>query len=179
MKRPGARAATKPVVEFVVKSARWKAQPRAAAIIRKAIVAAAKTASTPRAELAIVLTNDSSIRALNRDWRGLDAPTNVLSFPAGASKAGPRVPGNRAPNRTPNRTLGDIVIAYQTMAREARDEDKPFAHHLAHLAVHGYLHLLGYDHDNDRDAHKMERLEAKILKRLGVPDPYAGHPPVR
>ena len=167
MRRPArARAASGPIVEILLKSARWKAQPRAAAIIRKAIVAAAKAASTPLAELAIVLTNDSSIRALNRDWRGLDAPTNVLSFPAGASKAGPRV-------------LGDIVIAYQTMAREARDEGKPFAHHLAHLAVHGYLHLLGYDHDNDRDAHKMERLEAKILKRLGVPDPYAGHPPVR
>ena len=181
MRRPArARAASGPTVEILLKSTRWKAQPRAAAIIRKAIAAAAKAASTPPAELAIVLTNDSSIRALNRDWRGLDAPTNVLSFPAGASKAGPRVPGNRTiGNRVLNRTLGDIVIAYQTMAREARDEDKPFAHHLAHLAVHGYLHLLGYDHDNDRDAHKMERLEAKILKRLGVPDPYAGHPPVR
>jgi probable rRNA maturation factor len=69
--------------------------------------------------------------------------------------------------------LGDIVIAYQTTAREARAEGKPFAHHLAHLAVHGYLHLLGHDHENDRAARRMERLEVEILETLGIPDPYA------
>ena len=69
--------------------------------------------------------------------------------------------------------LGDIVIAYQTVAREAATEGKPFNHHLAHLAVHGFLHLLGYDHENDRDAQTMERLERRILKRLAIPDPYA------
>ena len=107
-----------------------------------------------------MLTDDSAIRALNRQWRGLDAPTNVLSFPAKTSGAGTRV-------------LGDVVIAYQTVAREARDEGKPFAHHLAHLAVHGYLHLVGYDHDTDHKARRMQRLEAAILAGLGVPDPYA------
>ena len=76
-------------------------------------------------------------------------------------------------SRSASPYIGDIVIAYQTVAREAVAEGKPFNHHLAHLAVHGFLHLLGYDHENDRDAQKMERLERKILKRLAVPDPYA------
>ena len=85
------------------------------------------------------------------------------------------VPGcrRRAKARSASPYLGDIVIAYQTVAREAVAEGKPFNHHLAHLAVHGFLHLLGYDHENDRDAQKMERLERKILKRLAIPDPYA------
>jgi probable rRNA maturation factor len=153
------------LIEIIVQSARWKQQPKAAHIVRKSISAAAIATSTPRAELAIVLTNDSAIRALNRDWCGLDAPTNVLSFPAAKkilSLAGPPL-------------LGDVVIAYQTVAREARDEAKPFAHHLAHLVVHGYLHLVGCDHDNDRKARRMERLEVAILAKLGVPDPYARH----
>jgi len=110
-----------------------------------------------------VLTDDSTIRTLNRDWRGKNAPTNVLSFPAAA-------PGKGRPGSP---YIGDIVIAYETVAREAKAQDKPFRHHLAHLAIHGFLHLHGYDHENDRDAQKMERLERKILKRLAVPDPYA------
>ena len=159
MKRPSP-GRSKPSIEVIIKSARWKAQPQAASIVKKAVTAAAKAVSTPRAELAIVLTDDSAIRALNRDWRGFDKPTNVLSFPAADTRAG-------------SRHLGDIIIAHQTVAREARNEGKPLRHHLAHLAVHGYLHLLGYDHENDRDARKMERLEVEILARLGVPDPYA------
>jgi probable rRNA maturation factor len=109
-----------------------------------------------------VLTDDSAIRALNRDWRGVDRPTNVLSFPArpGPSAAGPAL-------------LGDIVIAFETTMQEARSESKPFEHHLAHLAVHGFLHLLGQDHDNDSDAETMEGIERVILARLGIPDPYA------
>jgi len=110
-----------------------------------------------------VLCDDSAIRALNRDWRGKNAPTNVLSFPAA-------MPGKA---RSASPYVGDIVIAYQTTAREAVAEGKPFDHHLTHLAIHGFLHLLGYDHKNDRDAQKMERLERKILKRLAIPDPYA------
>jgi probable rRNA maturation factor len=87
----------------------------------------------------------------------------VLSFPA--AEAG------KAQSASPY--IGDIVIAYQTVAREAVDEGKPFNHHLAHLAIHGFLHLLGYDHEKDRDAAAMERLERRILKRLDIPDPYA------
>ncbi len=70
------------------------------------------------------------------------------------------------------RSIGDIVLAHQTVAAEARSEGKPFAHHLAHLAVHGFLHLLGYDHDSERKAATMERLEREILRRLAIPDPY-------
>ena len=110
-----------------------------------------------------MLSHDSAIHTLNRDWRGKNAPTNVLSFPAAAA----------GKSRSAPPYIGDIVIAYQTVAREAVAEGKPFNHHLAHLAIHGFLHLLGYDHENDRDARKMERLERKILKRLAVPDPYA------
>ena len=148
-------------IEVMVQSPRWKKQPRAATIVRNAVQAAAKATST-RAALAIVLTDDSAIRTLNRDWRGFDKPTNVLSFPAAKRRAG-----------SDDASLGDVIIAFQTVAREAEDEGKTFKHHLAHLAVHGFLHLLGYDHEADRDARKMERLEVAILARLGMPDPYA------
>ena len=154
-----------PHIDVIVQSQRWKAQPQAASSVRKALAAAAEAVSTPHAELAIVLTDDSAIRALNRQWRKLDAPTNVLSFPAKVARTGRNLPQH----------LGDIVIAYETVAREAAAEHKPFSHHLVHLAVHGYLHLLGYDHATDREAKKMERLEADILARLGVSDPYLMH----
>jgi probable rRNA maturation factor len=140
----------------------WRRQSRASVIVRNAIAAAAKAVSTPHAELAILLTDDSAIRALNRKWRKLDAPTDVLSFPAEVARARRDLP----------RHLGDIVIAYETTAREAAAQRKPFRHHLAHLAVHGYLHLLDYDHATDREAKKMERLEVAILARLDVPNPY-------
>jgi probable rRNA maturation factor len=150
-------------IDVIVRSARWRKRPTAKTIVKRAVLAAVEAVSTPSTELAIVLTDDSAIQTLNRDWRGKNAPTNVLSFPAAA-------PGK---SRSAPPYIGDIVIAYQTAAREAVAERKPFNHHLAHLAVHGFLHLLGYDHENDRDAQKMERLERKILKRLAVPDPYA------
>jgi probable rRNA maturation factor len=148
-------------IDILVQSPLWQREPEAEATVTRAISAAASRLSTSGGEVAIVLTDDSAIRTLNRDWRGFDKPTNVLSFPAAKT-------GNQAPAM-----LGDIVIAYETLARESSDEGKPFSHHLAHLAVHGFLHLAGHDHDNDRDADAMERLEAEILSRLGVPDPYA------
>jgi probable rRNA maturation factor len=151
-----------PLIDVLVQSPRWKAQPRAAALVRKAIAAAAKTASTPPAALAIVLTDDSAIRGLNRQWRKRNEPTNVLSFPAKIASLPRALP----------RYLGDIVVAFETTAKEAAAERKSFGHHLVHLAIHGYLHLLGYDHATDRDAKEMERLEIAILARLGVPDPY-------
>jgi probable rRNA maturation factor len=150
-------------IDVLVRSRKWNAEPRAGTMVRKAIRAAATAASTPRAELAIVLTDDSAIRALNRDWRGQNKPTNVLSFPAAQS---------RGSKRARTTQLGDIVIAFETMAREARTEGKPLGHHLAHLAVHGFLHLVGYDHGKDHDAKKMESLEIEVLAGLGVPDPY-------
>ena len=114
-------------------------------------------------KLLLCSTDDSGIRTLNRDWRGIDKPTNVLSFPAAQTPAG----------RAQPRMLGDIAIAYEITRREAESEHKPFAHHLSHLAVHGFLHLIGYDHETDADAEKMESLERSILASLGVPDPYA------
>ena len=99
------------------------------------------------------------------------ASAPAFSFPAAAPKKGRKDARSKPPPSSPY--IGDIVIAYETVAREAAAEGKPFNHHLAHLAVHGFLHLLGYDHENNRDAEAMERLERKILKRLAIPDPYA------
>ena len=163
MTTPARGRKTAPLIDMIVASPLWRRKPRAATVVRKAIQAAAKAGSTPRVELAIVLTDDSAIHVLNRDWRKVDAPTNVLSFPAKMAPA----------RRGAPRLLGDIVIAYETIAREATAAGKPFEHHLIHLAVHGFLHLLGHDHATDRDAKKMERLEVDILARLGLPDPYA------
>jgi probable rRNA maturation factor len=155
-----------PAVEIVVASHLWSRQPGAPALLRRTISAAA-AAVRSTGEVAVLLTDDASIRTLNRDWRRRNVPTNVLSFPA------PAVPAARG--ATP--LLGDIVIAYESTEREAIDEHKPFAHHLAHLAVHGFLHLVGYDHLDDEEAEQMERLEAAILARLDVPDPYAARAP--
>jgi probable rRNA maturation factor len=108
------------------------------------------------------------MRALNRQWRRKDAPTNVLTFPAPQPRAGGAGgAGGGAP-----RFMGDIVIAYETATRETKAEGKPLRHHLAHLAVHGFLHLAGYDHKADDEAETMESLEIAVLKRLKVPNPY-------
>jgi probable rRNA maturation factor len=157
-----------PITEVLVVADCWRHEPDAEAVIQRAIAAAAETVGQDvgEAELAVMLTDDAGIRTLNSNWRGIDKPTNVLSFPAlqptGASRE------DDAP-----RMLGDIAIAYQTMRKEADDEQKPFDHHLSHLAVHGFLHLIGYDHETDDDAEAMETLEAEILAQLGIPNPYA------
>jgi probable rRNA maturation factor len=153
----------RPHVDIVVGSPLWKTQRGATAMLRRSIAEAAAAAAGSDGEIAILLTDDSAMCDLNRRWRGEDAPTNVLSFPAVRSN------GGHAGSPLP---LGDIVIAYETTAREASAQDTPFVHHLAHLAVHGFLHLLGYDHEADADAEAMEHLEAKVLARIGVPNPY-------
>lgn len=175
--RPRGAKAPAPKVEVLVQSALWKREAKIAARLRAAIAAAAvrlgerdapcpvtPTPSPPsRALLALALSDDEAIRALNRNWRGKDTPTNVLSFPvaaAGRTLRGP-VP------------WGDVIIAYETTAREADEAGKSFADHAAHLAVHGFLHLAGYDHEKDIDAEVMEGLERAILARIGIPDPYA------
>ena len=151
-----------PVIEIAIEAGLWKTQDDEAVVARAIEVAAGMSDhNVAGAELSVVLTDDASIRAINVQWRHKDEPTNVLSFPAP-----PAMPG--AP-----RLLGDIIIAHETTAREAKAEGKPFADHLGHLAVHGFLHLLGYDHESDADAEVMERLEREILAKLGVPDPYA------
>jgi probable rRNA maturation factor len=172
-----------PAIDIVVDSPLWKAQRGVKAVLQRAIGEAAAMAATSGGELAIVLTDDSAIRALNRNWRGKDQPTNVLSFPANAPVHSiPRKPGVGVASRRANvpparaRLLGDIVIAYETMAREALAEQRPFRHHLAHLAVHGFLHLLGHDHAAEAEADAMEALEIAVLARLDVPNPYRKHP---
>ncbi|WP_027486641.1 rRNA maturation RNase YbeY [Allorhizobium undicola] len=115
-------------------------------------------------EVSLVFINDDDIRGINAEWRGQDKPTNVLSFPAY-----PIEPGDR-----PGPMLGDIIIAYETVAREAVDLDKSFSDHLTHLMVHGFLHLFGYDHMETGEAEEMEGLETRILAELGLSDPYAG-----
>lgn len=118
------------------------------------------------AEVGVLFADDAFVRDLNARWRGQDKPTNVLSFPAAAPEV--RDPAAHGPH-----ALGDIVLAYETVAREAREAGKPFDHHAAHLLVHGFLHLLGYDHESDADAALMEAREARILETLDIPDPYA------
>lgn len=118
-------------------------------------------------ELSLVLTDDASIRAINAEWRNKDKATNVLSFPA----------FDIAPGDAPGPMLGDIIIARETVEREAQEENKSFDQHLHHMIVHGLLHLLGYDHENDEEAEEMEGLEREILHALAIPDPYAVHSP--
>ena len=125
-----------------------------------AIFAANRAAGPALGTVTVVVDDDARIRELNRLWRGFDKPTNVLSFPSPDTQPGPA------------RTLGDIAISYETAAREAAAEDKSFADHIAHLSVHGFLHLLGYDHESDDDAEEMEGLERAILARIGISDPY-------
>jgi probable rRNA maturation factor len=163
--KPKAKAKPKaakhtPAVEIDIQAPLWDSQPAAARTVRAAIAAAAAL-STSGGEVSILLTDDSAVRVLNRDWRGIDKPTNVLSFPA---------PENLSQGAAG--ILGDIVIAYETLTRECADEDRDFLHHLAHLTVHGYLHLVGYDHQNDKEAGAMEALESRIMTRMKLPDPW-------
>ncbi|MDP1751531.1 MAG: rRNA maturation RNase YbeY [Reyranella sp.] len=129
-----------------------KALPGVERLVRKAARAAARRGKS----LNVALADDKAVRALNKRDRQKDKPTNVLSYPS----------GERA-------FLGDVVLARQTVWREAREQKKSPADHVTHLVVHGALHLLGHDHEtSDADAERMEALERRILKRLGVADPY-------
>jgi probable rRNA maturation factor len=147
-------------IDIRVESDLWKRKRDIKTVARRAIVKAAAMVALPKCELSVLLTDDPTIRTINADWRGVDAPTNVLSFPAPGG-------GDRP-------FIGDMVLAYETIAAEARAERKPFAHHFAHLAVHGFLHLLGYDHIRKTDAEIMEEAERGILRQLRIPDPYRG-----
>jgi probable rRNA maturation factor len=153
------------IIEVIETALRWGEEPQSSATIERAIAAAATATAelSENTEVAVMLTDDDGIRVLNRNWREIDKPTNVLSFPAFQTNAIPGTP----------RSLGDIAIAYETVRREAEDEGKRFTDHLSHLAVHGFLHLVGYDHENDDDARTMENLERQILAGLGINDPYA------
>lgn len=144
--------------DIVIESGLWAAEPGAQATVDAAI-SAASVHSTRGGEVSILLADDSAVREINRQWRGLDKPTNVLSFPAADT---PATKGH----------LGDIVIAYETLQRECEIEEKAFLHHLAHLTVHGFLHLIGYDHETDAQADEMEALESRIMTAMNLPDPW-------
>ena len=151
-------------IDMAVEGGAWDGEEAMEALARRAFAAAFAVASDrPRdeVEISLLLTDDAGIRELNRDWRDKDKPTNVLSFPA------PVVPGIPGP-----RPLGDIAVAYETVAREAEEERKTFEDHLTHLLVHGLLHLLGYDHELEAEAEIMEGLEVRALASLGIADPY-------
>jgi len=155
-------------IAVLVRASAWRRRlPRVAGLCRRVARAAlAAVPGVPRdAELSIVLVDDADMRQLNRDFRGRDRPTNVLSFAGREGPETPVVPG--APVG-----LGDVVLAFETVAREACAQGKTLADHAAHLVVHGVLHLLGYDHERVRRARQMEALEIAVLAGLGIGDPY-------
>lgn len=158
-------------IEVNIEETKWGREIKnSEEIITKACVAALKSSGVydyaDNIEISILLTNDQSIKELNSNYRYKDKPTNVLSFPQEALVAGKYKGINK------NLALGDIIFAIETIQSEAAEQNKPTEHHLTHLAIHGTLHLLGFDHENDADAEIMEALEIKILSDMGIPSPY-------
>ena len=147
-----------PVLNFIVHDERWAAliqnwQEEIASALEKTAEELNKNFS--HQEVNIVLTDDAEIQALNKTFRNFDKPTNVLSFPSGDEE-----------------NLGDIIMAYETVVREAIQEAISPLHHTLHLIIHGFLHLLGYDHDAEEEAQIMEGLEIQILSTLNITNPY-------
>ena len=175
--RPGRRqAATRGrlSLEVVSTGPHWRGlgeggAPKLARTVAKAL-AHAVTLPGRRVAATLVLSDDAHVRALNRQWRGHDKPTNVLSFPSGT----PAPAGART-----TRLLGDVILARETLVREADGLGIALQDHYRHLVLHGLLHLLGYDHETDEEAEEMETLETRILAALGVADPYADGAPTR
>lgn len=149
-------------IEVEIEAEAWSAAlPDAETLVRQAGQAAVGDGSG--GGVAILLTDDAAVRDLNVRFRGADAPTNVLAFPAAPN-----------PEDAPHHMhLGDVALAFGVCEREAVDQGKPLADHLRHLVIHGVLHLLGYDHQDDAQATAMESRERELLAGLGVPDPYA------
>jgi probable rRNA maturation factor len=149
-----------------LESAGWGDEERLLALSRRIFDAAAKELglhSPQPVEISLLFADDARVQPLNLKWRAADKPTNVLSFPSAVLTLGGILPP----------VLGDIILAYETVEREAAEEAKPFEDHVGHLLLHGFLHLLGYDHQTDADADVMEGLETRILAKLAIPDPYA------
>ncbi len=153
-------------IDCTIAHAPWRRTKSPAGTARRAARAALAGAGvkTGACEISIVLSSDSEVQRLNAAWRGKDTPTNVLSFAAWDAGGPPSPEGGNA--------LGDIILALETCRRDARDVGKPFEHHMAHLVVHGVLHLLGFDHKNDSEAEAMQAIETRVLSTMGIPDPY-------
>ena len=155
-------------VEMNVETDDWATIPDLSGLAERVVAACQRVSEVELrdgAEVSLLFADDAAIRVLNARWRQIDKPTNVLSFP-GVGEAETAM------------VLGDIALAFETTQREAQAEGKTLADHTAHLIVHGFLHLLGFDHETDEEAEDMEAMERDILKSLGVPDPYAGTTPV-
>lgn len=161
--------ANEPEIALSIEADHWlKAVPEVEDTARRAAAAALGAAAgedADRMELSLVLADDALVQQLNRDYRGQDKPTNVLSFASLDDEDAPE------PEDGPI-LLGDVIIAYETVVAEAAAEGKTMTNHLSHLIVHGVLHLLGYDHMEDDEAEEMEALEVAVLAALGIPDPY-------
>jgi probable rRNA maturation factor len=156
-------------VEAAIEAEPWSRFEGLAGFAAGVIAAAAKESGVslrPGAEVSALFCDDAFIRKLNREWRGIDRPTNVLAFPAAG-----RAEKRGRPQDSPA-LLGDIVIAYETAAAEAAAAGLPLRDHTAHLLVHGFLHLLGYDHEEPAGAEAMEAVERAVLASLGIADPY-------
>lgn len=153
-------------IDIVVEAPAWESVNALEMLARDCVsasVGASGVKLSQNCELSVTFCDDAAMRALNAQWRGKDAPTNVLSFPTpGALAAKP--------------LIGDIIVAYETVMREASEQEKPIREYVAHMLVHGFLHLIGYDHETDAEAEAMEALERRIAMALGLSDPYADEP---
>lgn len=155
-----------PEIDISLRAGDWQDLAHYEALCRKAIetcCAVARLEMRQNSEVGIVLADDAFVRELNARHRGRDSATNVLAFPLCDTGNGPIGP-----------LLGDVVLAFETLEREARSGDRSFDHHFCHLVVHGFFHLFGYDHQIEQDALVMESLETQVLGRLGIADPHAG-----
>ncbi|MCZ2328065.1 rRNA maturation RNase YbeY [Bartonella sp. F02] len=151
-------------IDITIKNAEWEKEEVLYDITKKALQTTFQHISLDNitSELSLLFTDDKHMAEINAQWRNKNQSTNVLSFPAFPLKAGTK----------PGFMLGDIVIARETVMREAQEEGKLFQEHLTHMIIHGILHLLGYDHETDEEAHQMEQLEREILQKLLIKDPY-------
>lgn len=150
--------------DAVCEDERWGSEKNLERLVEKACTAISIFVDqvAGKAQFTILFSNDAALQELNRQWRGLDKPTNVLSFPS-LQGANPEFANY----------IGDIALAFETIAREANEQGKTSEDHILHMIVHGILHLLGHDHEDEADAQTMENLERGILARAGVSDPYA------
>jgi probable rRNA maturation factor len=146
-------------IEILIETEEWRTIPDIDACVRAAARLPLSLGKRSNNVICILLTDDSTVQRLNRVFRDQDRSTNVLSFPA-----------RTAPHQD---MLGDIALAYETIAREAEEQKKPLLHHVQHLTIHGVLHLLGFDHETEAKADRMEAIETKLLASLAIPDPYS------
>ena len=157
------------MIELSADAGDWPAEP----VLRRIVASAATaiSAAVPNfpvdRSISVLFTNDDRMALLNATWRRKEGPTNVLSFPAPAMTKSPESA----------RSLGDIVLGFETVTKEATGSHLTLADYISHLLVHGLLHLMGYDHQEDARAEAMEALEAVVLAKLGIADPYAGGEP--